>query len=239
MNTMLSKSQLPLSYMASNAFLATLPLLFLGGCSLFGKSNVPEPDYEVVARPKEKIEIRRYEPMILARTTVESDSFEKGGSKGFRPLFDYISGENSARQEISMTAPVFQNSGDGSNASSSEGGEEIPMTAPVFQQRDGATQWTTSFVLPPSFTMETTPVPTNPDVKIVQQPARYMAVLRFSGRRTDERYAKHVAILDDWLSKNASYRAISEPSYAGYNPPFTLPMFKRHEILIEVEPVEK
>lgn len=216
-----------------------LPLLFLGGCSLFGKSNVPEPDYEVIAKPTKKIEIRRYEPMVLARTTVETDSFEDGGSQGFRPLFDYISGENESREEIAMTAPVFQSASDGSKKEGEEEGEDgqtIAMTAPVLQQREGEGSWSTSFVLPSSLTLETAPVPTNPNVELVQRPARQVAVLRFSGRRTDERYAEHVTMLREWLARSDTYRATSEPIYAGYDPPFTLPMFKRHEILIEVEP---
>ncbi|MCW8984183.1 MAG: heme-binding protein [Thermoanaerobaculales bacterium] len=50
-------------------------------------------------------EIRRYAPMILAETRVDSD-FEKAGNEAFRRLFGYISGDNAARAKIEMTAPV-------------------------------------------------------------------------------------------------------------------------------------
>ena len=67
---------------------------------------VDEPEYEVVACHGD-FELRRYVPMILAETHVDSD-FEGAGNQAFSRLFRYISGNNTVRAKIEMTAPVVQ-----------------------------------------------------------------------------------------------------------------------------------
>lgn len=194
---------------------------------MFGGSKIPEPDYEVVTEADDDIEVRRYESMLLAQTTVEGKDFDDS-SVAFLRLFNYITGENTSSDEIPMTAPFIQ-------TESSNDGEKILMTAPVIQQETSANSWDVAFVLPSSFTMETAPRPTNPDVKLVQQDARHVATIRFSGRRNESSYAEHATQLKSWLKAN-KYELLSEPRYAGYDAPFTLPMFRRNEVLIDVRP---
>jgi len=59
-----------------------------------------EPAYEVEERLGD-IEIRRYAPHVIARTTIAHDSFEAAQQDGFRRLARYIFSEN-----IPMTSPV-------------------------------------------------------------------------------------------------------------------------------------
>ena len=63
-----------------------------------------EPDYSVV-RSEESFELRRYAPYLVAETDAPG-SFSDSRNGAFRRLFDYISGENVAKQKIEMTVPV-------------------------------------------------------------------------------------------------------------------------------------
>ena len=56
------------------------------------------------------IEVRRYAPHMLATVRVAAD-FKEAGSEAFRPLFDFISGDNASAEKIAMTAPVLQQPG--------------------------------------------------------------------------------------------------------------------------------
>ena len=84
---------------------------------------IEEAKYTVVMK-EDKFELRNYEPHILAETIIDGD-FEDAGSKAFERLFQYLSGNNRSKQEISMTSPVGQ----------AASGEKIDMTSPVGQTR--------------------------------------------------------------------------------------------------------
>lgn len=201
-----------------------LGLCLSSACSVFGNNGeVKEPDYRIL-KQDDVFSLRQYDPMIVAEVQKTGD-WEQASSKGFRPLFEYIEGQNQSRTKIAMTTPVLQSEGQG---------EKIPMTAPVFVEPQSASQvWSIAFVLPSSFTMETTPRPLNSQVKIVPKPARQMAVIRFSGvaspeqRQTASQKLQHWALAQGFLTRGKFV-------YAGYNPPFTLPPFRRNEMMIEV-----
>ena len=79
-----------------------------------------------------------------------------------------------------------------------------------------------------------TPKPTNPAVSVREIKDYKVAVIRFNGRLSNGNIAKHQAILQEWITKN-EYKVVGSSKSAGYNAPFTIPMFKRNEVLIEVE----
>lgn len=171
----------------------------------------------------EDFELRLYEPHILAETRVEAD-FEEAGSEAFKRLFNYISGDNRAQQDVAMTAPVGQRPQN----------QKIDMTTPVGQQSSGD-GWVVSFMMPASFTLETVPEPENPLVIIRQVPERHMAAVRYSGFWSEKAYREHKAELDDWISEQG-YQVTGDPVWARYNPPFTPWFLRRNEILIPVAP---
>lgn len=72
-----------------HAVITSLVLL----CCLSTTASALETLAYDVLRTEGEIEIRRYEPHLLATVEIEG-KFSKAGSQGFRPLFDYISGEN-------------------------------------------------------------------------------------------------------------------------------------------------
>jgi len=195
-------------------------VIALGASPLSSLLAIEEAEYTVIA-VAEEIEVRDYASSIVAETLVYED-FEDAGSRAFRKLFNYISGDNEARDKIAMTSPVSQE----------KRSEKIAMTSPV-EQRPSGDGWTVSFMMPSSYTMETIPLPTNPDVTIREIPAYRAAAIRFSGRWTEKNYFEHLAQLQAWIS-DSGYEAEGEPIWARYDPPFKPWFMRRNEILIPI-----
>jgi len=194
----------------------TLAFLVLGGAAM----ATEEAEYELV-RQDGKFELRDYAPQVVAETVV-SGSFSRAGNSAFRPLFNYISGDNTVQAEIAMTAPVSQ------TASS----QDIAMTSPVGQRASGD-DWVISFMMPAKFTMDTIPKPTNPAVSLREIPAHRAAAIRYSGRWTEKRYQSHLGELRGWV-EGQDLTVIGDPVFARYNGPFTPWFMRRNEILLPV-----
>ena len=205
--------------------LALLAAFMCAGCSVVGQSDVENAPYTLIESDENQmIEVRNYDSMILVSTSMLDD----GENKAFRKLFGYITGDNQGSTDIAMTAPVIMSDNEKVNE-----GTEISMTAPVFMN-DTADNSVMSFVMPESFTLSSTPKPTNPDVWVSEVTDYKVAVIQFSGTLSDSNVDEHTAILSAWIAKNG-YTAISPPVKAGYNGPLTIPMFRRNEVLIEVQ----
>ena len=181
-----------------------------------------EAEYSVSTK-QDEFEIRLYTPSIVAEVIVNGD-FENASSAAFRKLFNYISGDNTGRDKIAMTAPVSQKPEP----------EKIAMTSPVGQRASGQ-GWAVSFMMPASYNMETIPEPVDPSVVLREVPAYRAATIRYSGRWSEKGYRKHLALLLEWIDQNGL--AISgEPVWARYNAPFTPWFMRRNEILIALTP---
>lgn len=180
-----------------------------------------EAKYEVVKKDN-AFELRDYAPHVVAEVLVQ-ENMEDAGNKAFRPLFRYISGENQSRKKVAMTAPVSQK----------PAGEKISMTSPVGQQR-AEEGWVVSFMMPASYTLETLPMPENPNVTLRQVPARRIAAIRYSGIWREKSYQEHKVKLESWIENNG-LRVAGDPTWARYDPPFKLWFLRRNEVLIPVE----
>lgn len=167
-------------------------------------------------------ELRDYAAHVVADVEVQG-ALEEAGNKAFRILFAYISGANVPKAEIPMTAPVTQE----------KSGSKIPMTAPV-EQKPAGTGWTVSFVMPATYTLDTTPAPADKRVTIRAVPARRLAAIRYSGTWSEKNYRKHKAEFDAWLAKKG-YTVIGDFIWARYNAPFTPWFLRRNEILVPVK----
>jgi effector-binding domain-containing protein len=201
--------------------LAVLAVVLIG-IALWGPivSNVEHPKYTIVTRDGD-IELRDYAPMIVAEAEVTGERRE-AISRGFRTIADYIFGNNTAAQKVAMTAPVSQ-----------QASEKIAMTAPVTQQADG-NSWRVRFVMPSRYTMDTLPKPNNPAVVLKEIPGKRFAAIRFSGMAGADSLKRNTEELTAFV-KAKGFSPLSPPTYAFYNPPWTLPFLRRNEVLIEIE----
>jgi hypothetical protein len=197
-------------------------ILYLATLGAGNAMAVEEAKYSVELK-EEAFEVRLYEPHILAETIVEAE-FEDAGSAAFNRLFKYISGNNTTRQTVAMTAPVGQE----------DGSEKISMTSPVGQQRIND-RWAVSFMMPASYTMETVPTPSDQTVVMRQVPARHSAAIQYSGFWSEKSYQSNKASLETWIRKKG-FTVEGEPVWARYNAPFTPWFLRRNEILIPIEP---
>jgi hypothetical protein len=185
----------------------------------------------VVITKSDNIEIRRYKSVMAVETFVEEAAFKDASNVAFRRLFKYITGDNIATDDIAMTAPVM------AYETSSDMGKEIAMTSPVIAQPTASIKkgWSLRFVLPANFTPETSPLPSNPLVTLIELPEKNIAAISYTGLWDDEEFQDQSTLLNDWLLKNG-YSSISTPAYAGYDPPWALPFLRRNEVLIDVKP---
>ena len=139
------------------------------------------------------------------RLVIETNSVQ---GNGFRKLFNYISGNNKENEEIKMTVPVTQ---------------EIKNENMTMQ-----------FYLPSKFNKDNAPKPVDSEVKILTIEGGYYAVIEYSGRSSDKNFLKNKDILEKAL-KQDNLSVLSPPIRASYNSPFTLPMFKRNEVMYRVD----
>ena len=139
------------------------------------------------------------------RLAVETSTSNQ--NSGFRKLFNYISGDNQTNEEIKMTTPVTE------------------------MERKG--NMTMQFYLPLKFDKNNVPIPSRPDVEIVNIVGGYFAVIRYSGRSSDKNFMKHKEILENELKKD-DISILGSPIKATYNGPFTLPMLRRNEVMFEI-----
>ena len=182
-------------------------------------SDVEKPDYKVI-QSEQNIEIRQYEPMIIAEVEVDGKREDAIGD-GFRLLADYIFGNNTVQQVISMTAPVQQKEN-----------QKIAMTAPVQQQSTGKS-WRMSFVMPSKYSMDSLPVPNNNRVRLKEILTTKFVVVDFSGTNSNENIAEHEKQLLNYIEAN-KLKITGSPKYAFYNAPWTLPFMRRNEVMIEI-----
>ncbi len=198
--------------------LAVALILWLGW-TLYVLWGIEQPRYSVVTR-YDDFEVRRYEPYLSIYTDVEG-TYESALSEGFRILAGYIFGGNTSKSSIAMTAPVTE-----------EEREVIAMTAPVTEEVRGSVR-RISFVVPRAYTRDTLPVPTDPRVRILEVPAKQVAVLSFTWYPTATRVeAKKKELIE--LVGAANLSPIGTPLYAGYNDPYSFPLLQRHEVQLEL-----
>jgi hypothetical protein len=202
--------------LAGFALLCVSPLLVVKSAMAIEKAK-----YTVLEK-KDGFEIRKYDPQIVAETYVEGD-LEKAGSEGFRRLYDYISGENTKKQSISMTAPVSQETGS----------KKIAMTAPVKQEMKD-NRWRITFLMPSEYTIETLPEPNDTRIRLTEESGRLMAAVRYSGTWSQERYKENRALLEEYIQTRGLTKT-GEPVWARYDPPFMPWFLRRNEVLIPIE----
>lgn len=140
--------------------------------------------------------------------TASVDGTSLEGSNGFSQIFDYISGSNEGQKKISMTTPVFN---------------EISKD-----------KVSTEFVMPSKYSEDTLPEPANPNVKIRRVEKKLTASVTFSGSVSGDKIRSYEKELLAWISRK-NLKPSGNFRVARYNPPFIPAIFRRNEILIDIE----
>lgn len=169
------------------------------------EKSVETPDHETLESGG-LFEIRRYPALIMAETR-QHGSRDRALGNGFGLLADYIFAE-------------------------SREGDEIAMTAPVFAVPDGK-DWLIRFVMPKALARDDLPEP-GPGVRIVELPARTVAVLRFGGRADDKLLEAKAGELRARLAEKGI-----EPSgpieHAFYDSPIMPGPLRQNEVIIGID----
>jgi hypothetical protein len=163
--------------------------------------------YTVLSQHK-GFELRKYPAGIQIETTVGGD-FVNAGSMGFRPLVQFISGNNKANKSIAMTAPVIQES-----ASTSK--------------------HMVRFVLPEEMKSGDVPASLDPRVKVIEVPEHLAAAKRFSGSWSPARFdLEGEKLISELLS--SGLQTVGSLYFARFDPPWKPGFLKRNEVLIRVK----
>ena len=179
---------------------------------------IEEPKYEVIVSDAQ-FEVRHYAPVLIAETIVEGD-MDAASSKGFRLIADFIFGNNLSsdtdkKSKIAMTAPVT-----------------VEPQAAESNMKTAKT-WRINFVMPSQYTLANIPKPKNNAVSLREVPSKYFIVHKYSGFNTVSRVQTKTDETVEWAIKR-SYKMIGTPQLSRYDPPWTLPMFRRNEIMLEI-----
>ena len=170
-------------------------------------------------------EIRTYEPIIIAQTTV-TGAYSTATRTGYTQLTNYVSGNNLAKQTVSVNAPVTV--ADGAKA------PKVELTLPYYEEYIDNT-WVVSVAMPEAYTLATLPKPIAGDnITFKILPRLKVAVIDFSGFKSESLISNKTALLNDWVSKN-SLTPLSAPRSVIYNSPWAVPALRRHEIHISIK----
>jgi hypothetical protein len=177
-----------------------------------------EPKYEVLIS-QAPFELRVYAPTLIAQTFVEGD-MDEASNKGFRLIADFIFGNNLAvgsdkAAKIAMTAPVTL--------------EPQSSHLDIAQTK----LWRIHFVMPSQYTLATIAKPNNSAVTLQELPRKYFVVNRYTGFNTMARVQEKTNDTLAWAQQQ-SLKLAGMPQLSRYDPPWTLPMFRRNEIMVEV-----
>ena len=168
----------------------------------FTSKGIETPEYKVL-KNIEDVEIRLYPNMIVAKTALQGNSFDKQGSNGFRTIAGYIFGGNDKNQKIAMTSPVVMSIGD-----------------------------TMYFVMPKSYKQSDLPTPSSPQVKIIEESAKTLAVISYGGFSSDKEIENYRTKLATILTKN-EIKTKGDFMFMGYNAPWDV-IDRKNEVAIEV-----
>lgn len=180
-------------------------LVAAGAVYIYSRATIETPTY-VVERQEALFEVRLYPELILAQVTTGPRSRRAAVQAAFNPLVRYI---------FARDRP----------------GAKIAMTAPVVQTPQGEA-WVVSFIIPAGVDVQNLPTPAG-DVRLVTEPARRMATLRFSGAWTDARFEAAVERLLGWTDAQG-LTVVGPPEFGYYDDPFTPAFLRRNEVLVPV-----
>jgi len=124
---------------------------------------------------------------------------------GFQVLFNYISGNNDKNQKINMTVPVFT---------------DIKETGFI------------AFTMPEDVVKGGYPSAVDPRIQIEKQEEKYYLAFSFVG--SIKKVDAFVLTLKDYAKLN-QMEVIGEPVLLRYQGPFVPPIFRKHDVMLEIK----
>eukprot|EP00980_Cylindrotheca_fusiformis_P006322 scaffold1356_cov123-Cylindrotheca_fusiformis.AAC.3 len=229
-------------------FSSFLGKLIIGGIAIIGALRystglyfwrqaelLERPRYDVLRKLSNGIELRHYDPYLIAETVVDGEGFREPTSQGFKACAGYIFGRNKARtggkaEKMAMTAPVRVESQIGE-------GQKMAMTAPVRVAGRTNKQSKVSFVIGSQYSLKTVPKPMDKNVRLRKVPSHTLAVRTFSGPPpTDDRVQRERNVLEQTLSEVNILPKGDETLVYGYHDPFITPnVLRRNEVAVVVD----
>mmetsp|Transcript_33140 Transcript_33140/g.43643 ORF Transcript_33140/g.43643 Transcript_33140/m.43643 type:complete len:290 (+) Transcript_33140:99-968(+) len=249
-------------------FVASLALLGVSTWPVafwYGVYKLEKPKYSVLRElgSHPKIELRRYDPFIVAEIAVKGSNMSTVLSHGFQNIAEYIFGNNTLREcsgtqdecehvktseIISMTSPVrlegIWNPKKKSKANP-EGAEAVFPNPPpggpkwlqnfIAQQNQDSEPMKVSFMMPSTYTMDSLPQPNNPAITFKEIPEHLFAVIPFSGKCPTE---SEVQLYKEQLTATAEQEhlaVLSDLIVSQYHPPAAPGVIRKNEVGIVVE----
>ena len=169
-----------------------------------GRKNIESYSYQVVKKYKD-FEIRDYEASLFTTVKLSSKGYKNTSRKGFSILAGYIFGDNDKNKKIAMTSPV------------------------AMSLEDSVTMM---FMVPREFDKKTLPKPNQSQLNFVEESAKKIAAISFTGWANDEKIAKYQEKLKLVLeTENISYT--NQFYFFGYNPPYEI-FNRKNEVIVEL-----
>ncbi len=191
--------------------IAIVAILFVGW-KMTSRSSYESAEYTVIEADG-SFEIREYPDLMLATTAMKFES--QGDDGSFNRLFQYISGENTDRQKVAMTTPVF-------------------MEPENQESKNRKPEGQMGFVIPKQVAQESIPNPDNQNVQIRKRDGGRFAVMRFSGRMNEKTLSEAQDKLRKWMEAK-ELSGVNGAEFAGYDPPWTPGPLRRNEVLIRLK----
>lgn len=195
----------------------------LAGCGVISQRTGEEALFSSLAVDG-NYEIRMYEPVIIAQTVVNG-RYSSATRTGYNRLTSYVSGNNMARQTVSVNNPI--------SVPDVSKKPKVELTLPYFEEYiDGA--WVISVAMPEAYRLETLPKPIDSSISFKVLPRLRTAVIKFTGYKSEGLISRQAALLNQWVIRNALVPT-SEARSVIYDSPWAVPALRRHEIHISIQ----
>ena len=173
--------------------------------ALNSQRNIETYEY-VVNKKYDTFEIRSYEATLFTSVKLSTKGYNNSSSRGFSILAEYIFGGNEKNQKISMTSPVTMSLED---------------------------SMTMMFMVPKKLKKEMLPKPNQSLIEFIEEPAKDVAAITFTGWANDKKIEKFKQELKSALnSKGIPY---SDRFYfLGYNAPYEF-FNRKNEVIVELQ----
>lgn len=173
--------------------------------ALNSQRNIETYEY-VVNKKYDTFEIRSYEATLFTSVKLSTKGYNNSSSRGFSILAEYIFGGNEKNQKISMTSPVTMSLED---------------------------SMTMMFMVPKKLKKEMLPKPNQSLIEFIEEPAKDVAAITFTGWANDKKIEKFKQELKSAL--NTERIPYSDRFYfLGYNAPYEF-FNRKNEVIVELQ----